>query len=79
MRQGTHHSAESRARIAAATKTAMADPAVRQRISVATKAGMWRANCVSDQVEALQIAWNSAGEQARQEFLRRILMGGANG
>jgi hypothetical protein len=70
MARGSSMTPEQRARISAATKAAMADPAVRQRIHD----GMRRASAVSLlELKSLRAAWLSAGASARKRFLDEIL------
>lgn len=86
MKPGTKHSPEVRAKIAAATRAAMAKPEVRERVSRATKAGMAdprvraRMNIGRQgkggsalELNALVSAWNGARQRVRQQFLARIL------
>lgn len=65
--------AEERRKVAEATRIAMADPAVRQRISERTKAGMRRASAEAQQLEAIRAAWSAAGRQARRRFMLEIV------
>jgi hypothetical protein len=60
---------ESRARVGAATRAAMADPAVRQRI----RDGMKMAPEVKAEADRLNAAWAAARLSVRRDFLAAIL------
>lgn len=65
---------EQRAKISEATRAAMADPAVRKRISDRTKAGMRAAEAAAvKELKGLQRAWRAAGPAARRRFLADLL------
>jgi hypothetical protein len=66
-------SADQRARISAATKAAMQDPAVRARISERTKAGMEAASGQLAELRPLRAAWRRSGASTRSRFLNEIL------
>jgi len=84
----SHHSAETRAKISAATKAAMANPEVRRRISERTKAGMAarRADpeaiardkaaaeaAAEAQAAALTTAWERACTSVRKKFVAALV------
>jgi predicted RNase H-like nuclease (RuvC/YqgF family) len=74
MKPGARHSPDALARIGSRTKAAMADPAVRQRISEQTKAGMRRkAQLRSTDMRHLRDAWNEAPAAVRRAFLTELL------
>jgi hypothetical protein len=66
-------SKDQRARISAATKAAMEDPAVRARISERTKAGMLAASGQLLELRLLRDAWQRARSGTRTRFLNEIL------
>lgn len=61
------------------TREAMADPAIRARISEATKAGMRRRADWFPGLCALEAAWRSAPPEARRRFLSEIFESVSNG
>ena len=69
MRRGTPMSAEARARVSAATKAAMDNPIVRQRI----RDGMKGAAGVRAEAAHLRAAWSAARPSVRRDFLASIL------
>ncbi len=91
MKPGAHHSAETCAKISAATKAAMANPEVRQRISERTKAALAARRANPEAIErdraaadaeaaALNAAWDSARSSVRKRFVASLvaeLIGGA--
>jgi hypothetical protein len=66
-------SPDQRARISAATKAAMQDPAVRARISERTKAGMQAASGQLAELRPLRAAWQRSAPGTRTRFLNEIL------
>lgn len=69
MKPGYRHSPEARQRIAEATRTAMADPAVREKISERTKIGMG----TLPELRRLRDAWQLARPSVRKAFIEEIL------
>lgn len=59
---------EERAKISEATKTRMADPAVRQRI----RDGMHATSGVANELRALRAAWRAVRPSVRSRFLNEI-------
>ena len=74
MKRGNRHSADARRRISAATRAAMAAPAVRQKISEGTKRGM-AANAMEalPELAGLRVAWSAARSSVRRAFIGEVL------
>jgi hypothetical protein len=68
---GTHDEA-TRALISARTRQAMAAPAVRQRISERTKAGMAAVSGSASERAALAFAWRLARPSVRRAFVEGL-------
>jgi hypothetical protein len=74
MKPSRRHSPEARRHIAKTTRDAMASPAVRQKISVATKLGM--AARVAEELPeltGLRTAWRGARSSVRRRFIEEVL------
>jgi hypothetical protein len=68
------HSPERRRSIAVATRAAMADPAMRQKISEATKRGMAeRVKETLPELAGLRAAWRGARPSVRRAFIGEVL------
>jgi hypothetical protein len=63
---------EQRARIAAGTKAAMANPEVRARISERTKLGILAASPQRRELVALSTAWSEARPGVRSRFIKEV-------
>jgi hypothetical protein len=71
MRPGSRMTPKARARVSAATRAAMSDPAVRQRI----REGMKAAPDAKAEATRLCAAWGAARSSVRRDFLASIIGG----